>query len=508
MVATMVGTHKRNGVSAPVSDNSLSLHDISTTSTWSPQKKRRPRETFPHKTLVYMFVGCVAFLGSIQLVLNAVLSQTIDSTKFLLNNKRSLSEQVQSLQTQLLHWQQQSQIYIEDGNFYPFSIRDSRRLVPTQLPLEIHIWDYVDITSQNQQRTRQATLFHNAKFEAKAVCQTYDLICYKKKIIQVFDLVLQQNPSTSYFFYMEADNELCVPLTEIRRIAYQYERYFITTGIGFSGWIMQRQFMVDFLQELKDYVPPPKDPNDILDQQGPHPSEGPDPIASVMLIDKNAWTVTRKYLVSHSIQPSIGTEALTVRVPVAPTAETPPANGTRATPVKPKAGLEKHLPRCLEPRRSKWRISKKDHRDRFGWDYFDYDECDGEVFPCYVGQLEELLAKDMSSFNYTELDLERQKMIEKQENRRRQKLLTDQRRKEAAARAANHGGGLPGQIITAQHQHQQQPPKELVFAERAKLLTEKAKIRNALVNQVHNAAAANDNAAHAGPKEQGESGTL
>lgn len=478
----MTGTHKRNGASAPVSDNSiLPLHDNSPPLSRSPVKKRRPRDTFPHTTLVYMFIGCIALLGSIQLVLNAVLSQTMDSGKYSTTiTQRALSEQVQSLQSQLLHWQQKSQLYIEDGNFYPFSIRDSRRLVPTQLPLEIHIWDYVDITSQNQQRTRQARLFHNAKYEAPAVCQTYDLICYKKKIIQVFDLVLQQNPTTAYFFYMEADNELCVPLTEIRRIAYQYERYFITTGIGFSGWIMQRQFMLDFLQELKDYVPPPKDPNDILDRQGPHPAEGPDPIASVMLIDKNAWTVTRKYLVSHSIQPSIGTEALTVRVPSATMGAAPPpaTNGTKATPVKPKPGLEKHLPRCLEPRRSKWRISKKDHRDRFGWDYFDYDECDGEVFPCYVGQLEELLAKDMSQFNYTELDLERKRLIEKQENRRRQKLLSDQRA------AANKNAGITTPLIKAQ-----QPGKESAFAQRAKILTEKAKIRNALANHVENAAA-------------------
>jgi hypothetical protein len=327
------------------------------------------------------------------------------------------------------------------------------------------VWDYVDISSQNQQTTRQASLFHNAQYQAPAICQKYDLYCYKHKILQVFYLVLEQNPYTQFFFYMEADNELCVPLVEIQRIAHQYQRYFITTGIGFSGWIMRRDFVLDFIHALETFQPPPRNPKDILSQLGPPPSEGPDPIAADFLSRNNSWAVTRQYLVSHSIQPSLGIEALTVRMPTVnsasggiaaavaaagggPTASrnlgqgslamalanTAAAKTARAmsdqimnqnkTGLPAKKNLDKHLPRCLEPRRSKWRISKQDHRDRFGWDYFDYDHCQGqEIFPCYEGQLQELLAQDMAQFNYTQLDLERQKLIEREQERQRKRLM-------------------------------------------------------------------------------------
>jgi len=497
-----------------------------------------------HKTFAYLFVGCIIILGSIQLSLNALLFTTLQdeasgghgSHRFA--ERATLQDQFDALQAQIRHLQEATQIYTRntaDPNFYPFSIRDSRRLVPTQLPSELHVWDYVDITTQNQQTSQHAALFHNAQIQAQAPCQKYDLYCYKQKILQVFQLVMEQNPNTEFFFYMEADNELCVSMVEIQRIALEHRRYFITTGIGFSGWIMRRDFMVDFLHALESYQPPPRDPKDPLSKLGPRPSEGPDPIAADFLSQNNSWAVTRQYLVSHSIQPSMGIDALTVRMPVP--GQTPPAgttvdslakgalaytqrqaqraalkdaldqarNGppnnhennqskgrilaenitnTNTTSVqeqqqqrrllqvglteasknktglravgggaaafgmktnqsgttnilkKPqqgmpaKKGLEKHLPRCFEPRRSKWRISKQDHRDRFGWDYFDYDHCPNhELFPCYEGQLQELLAQDMARFNYTQLDLERQKLIAKEEERQRKRLEAIQAKK-------------------------------------------------------------------------------
>ena len=69
--------------------------------------------------------------------------------------------------------------------------------------------------------------------------------------------------------------------------------------------------------------------------------------------------------------------------------------------------LDKHLPRCLEPRRGKWKVSRKkpylDPRDRFGWDYFDYDVCpDGLLFPCGgPDQLKKLIADDWKVANET-----------------------------------------------------------------------------------------------------------
>jgi hypothetical protein len=483
-MAAMTGTHKRatNGLQQP-SEPSDYANGTSSTTTSSAGISRTKKNKNKNKktnnnnstakerislhsssssgtrtTFTVLCVGCVAVLGVIQWTLNVVLFQAMDQHNDEASSlsKPSLAAQIATLERQLYQWQQQTQLYSDDGNFYPFSIRDSRRLVPTQLPPGFHVWDYVDINTQNQQRTKRAALFHNAKQQAPAPCQKYDLLCYKSKIIQVFELVLQQNPTTEYFFYMEADNELCSTLTEIRRLAYEYQRYFITTGIGFSGWIMQRAFMLDFVQLLKDFVPPiPKDRNDILSQQGPHPSEGPDPIAAEYLIDHQSWTVTRQYLVSHSIQPGLGVDALTVRMPVANNNANIAHNvsavesaALAASDAKKNKGLDKHLPRCWEPRRSKWRISKKDHRDRFGWDYFDYDECDGEVFPCYVGQLEDLLAQDMAEFNYTQLDLDRQKLIEKQQERQRKKLLKEKGLLPEGDGDGDGGsfGGVPGAV--------------------------------------------------------------
>ena len=461
-----------------------------------------------HKTFAYLFLGCLGVLSSIQFVLNAVLFQTLqddESTTITTATRRSgifarrmaprasIQDQVDALQAQVRRIQERAtRLYsldTADPDFYAFSIRDSRRLVPTQLIPELHIWDYVDISTQNQQTAQHASLFHNAQFQAPAVCQKYDLYCYKLKILQVFHLVLEQNPTTQFFFYMEADNELCVPLVEIQRIAHQYRRYFITTGIGFSGWIMRRDFVMDFLHALETFQPAPRNPNDILNKLGPPPSEGPDPIAADFLSQNNSWAVTRQYLVSHSIQPSLGIDALTVRMPTTSGAAgvgatagvaggpagggpylagnsafgrslskagamggaaadhrakaelmanlknktasaSPPA--AAAAPVPPgKRNLDKHLPRCLEPRRSKWRISKVDHRDRFGWDYFDYNHCEGqEIFPCYEGQLQELLAIDRSLFNYTQLDLDRQKLIKRDEDRQRKRLVAQTKKQQ------------------------------------------------------------------------------
>ena len=459
-----------------------------------------------HKTFAYLLLGCLGVLGSIQFVLNAVLFQSLQDDESTTTATRSgifarrmaprasLQDQVDTLQAQVRRIQERATFLYShdtaDPDFYAFSIRDSRRLVPTQLVPDMHIWDYVDISTQNQQSAQHASLFHNAQFQAPAVCQKYDLYCYKQKILQVFHLVLEQNPTTRFFFYMEADNELCVPLVEIQRIALQYQRYFITTGIGFSGWIMRRDFVMDFLHALETFQPAPRDPSDILNRLGPPPSEGPDPIAADFLSQNNSWAVTRQYLVSHSIQPSLGIDALTVRMPTvaaggggaaATTTTTTTAGGGTAAggrflagnaalgktaaaagdaagnirglianmknktvlvpasaPVLPgKRNLDKHLPRCLEPRRSKWRISKVDHRDRFGWDYFDYNHCEGqEIFPCYEGQLQELLAIDQSLFNYTQLDLDRQKLIQRDEERQRKRLVA-QVKKQQEQKAAS-----------------------------------------------------------------------
>jgi hypothetical protein len=128
---------------------------------------------------------------------------------------------------------------------------------------------------------------------------------------------------------------------------------------------MSRQFVIDFLQAYRRN----------LNQMHP------DPIAAWMLIEKNAWSATRKYLISHSIIQHVGSESLTVKLGAAD---------------------QKHLPKCFEPRRQIWPISKTDHRDEHGWDYFDYDACpDADIFPCTEEQPAELVAKELEAVKET-----------------------------------------------------------------------------------------------------------
>jgi hypothetical protein len=249
----------------------------------------------------------------------------------------------------------QSHRYQDDGDFVAFTIRDARRLVPNPpIATGFHLFDYKDITSDSlpQNSSKNSLLFYNARLLGLAPCQSYDLKCYRKKILQVFHYMMEQSNAT-YFFFMEADNDLCVPLSYIRNLTYHYQRYFISTGIGFSGWIMRRDFLQEFIHA---YTTPVRN---ILN---------PDVIGSFLLMDQNAWSVTRLYLVSHTIVPTfVGSSALTVG-----------------------KGTPKHLPRCFEPRRGLWPISDEDPRDQYGWDYFDYDLCNAttELFPCAPGQLE------------------------------------------------------------------------------------------------------------------------
>jgi hypothetical protein len=274
--------------------------------------------------------------------------------------KAQLQLEIGQLQKQIDEYQAklspQSYRYQEDGDFVAFTIRDARRTAPTQPPDGFHIYDYVDLSTSDQgsmATKRNSHLYYNGDFVGNAPCQEYSLLCYKRKILQVLDHVMIKSNAT-YYFYIEADNEICVPLQDIRNLAFRHRRYFISTGIGFSGWIMRRDFLEDFVMVYK--------------RKQKYGFEGPDVVASFMLIEKKAWSVTRQYLVSHTILPTtIGADALTV--------------GKQKNP--------KHLPRCFEPQRAVWPISEAyPHRDRYGWDYFDYDLCgSAEVFPCAEGQL-------------------------------------------------------------------------------------------------------------------------
>jgi uncharacterized protein YgiM (DUF1202 family) len=318
-----------------------------------------------------------------------------------------IQRQIDDLQHRISNLESKAHVYVEgyDENtnqytskFFPFVIRDSRHLVPTQTSSEFHIFDYVDITQAKQARAVHAQLFHNAHVIDSAPCQKYSVACYKEKIIQVFTYVLEQFPLVEYYFYVEADNDLCVPMTQVRDLALTEQRYFINTGIGFSGWIMSRQFMVDFLALYQQHgsgaknVGPGKTNTTKTATAAAAAEVRPDVIASYYLTEKHAWSVTRQYWVSHTTLESLGAASLTVK-------------DRRSDHTGRRLKLDKHLPRCLEPRRGKWKMGRKplDPRDRFGWDYFDYDVCPQSLlFPCGgQNQLADLVAEDLKIANAT-----------------------------------------------------------------------------------------------------------
>jgi len=367
-----------------------------------------------------------------------------------------LQQQINNLQSEITTLESKSQKYADDPRFFPFVIRDSRHLTPVQIDPDFHVFDYVDLTQAMQPKSKHSQLLHNARLvvdevvDAKrlnatlrsalrrkassyaekheAPCQKYSIECYRQKVLQVFSYILREFPSVEYYFYVEADNDLCVPMTMVRDLALKEKRYFINTGIGFSGWIMSREFLGDFIELYENATLDAEESekkattkstgtNDTrakAKDPPPPPEIRPDVLASYYLTDKRAWTVTRQYWVSHTTLESLGIPSLTVK-------------DRRKDETGERMKLDKHLPRCLEPRRGKWKISRRrpylDPRDRFGWDYFDYDVCPNEIiFPCGgQDQLKQLVEDDWRVANETGalakrkiLEEKRQKMAEAQ----------------------------------------------------------------------------------------------
>ena len=122
-------------------------------------------------------------------------------------------------------------------------------------------------------------------------------------MLQIFHYVANHTRS-QYLFYMESDNTLCVPLSELKRIAQTQSRYFVGTGIGASGWIMSRSFLLDFMARY---------------ESGVDGDDRPDVVASKLLMEdksnEKGWAVTRQYLVAHTLMQPIGGQGLTVRTP-------------------------------------------------------------------------------------------------------------------------------------------------------------------------------------------------
>ena len=362
-------------------------------------------------------------------------------------NANTLQDQINNLRSQITTLESKSQNYVDDPRFFPFVIRDSRHLTPVQVDPDFHVFDYVDLTQALQPRSKHSQLLHNARIviddqlESKrnsttktlaqrraqqtaekyeAPCQGYSIKCYRQKILQIFSYVLRTFPSVDYYFYVEADNDLCVPMSMVKDLALTEERYFINTGIGFSGWIMSREFLTDFLElygnaTLDQPVTVPKPGTTTGETIAVDREMRPDVLASYYLTDREAWTVTRQYWVSHTTLESLGVASLTVK-------------DRRKNGEGERLKLDKHLPRCLEPRRGKWKVSRKkpylDPRDRFGWDYFDYDVCPVEmIFPCKgQDQLKQLVADDLRVATETGA-LEHWKQLEKKRQKRQEALI-------------------------------------------------------------------------------------
>ena len=388
--------------------------------------------------------------------------------------------------------------------FIPFTIRDAQRTVPTQIPHGFNVFDFIDLyaTNGDQNQTaasiwttnppQKATLFHNGKPVPSAGdddekngnnnnngsllvdCREYSKECYRAKMLRVirYLLSLQQNKQSSrnnnnnnnndddeyYYFYMESDNDLCVPLSEVRELAYKYRRYFVSTGVGASGWIMSQQFLNDFY----DYWNNINNNNNINNDNENNKNAAltdeeklePDTVASVMLKQKNSWSVTRRYLTSHSIlvgntedadsisnlferdiegvgaiedivgaanTSSIGTSSVATDTNFGSLSklEMLATNNTSTVKAKTESSTmasaltpARYLPRCLEPHRGVWPektedggpaatnnniINKNNNNvvDMYHWDFFDYNLCpDSDIFPCEEGQLEDLVQKD------------------------------------------------------------------------------------------------------------------
>jgi len=199
------------------------------------------------------------------------------------------------------------------------------------------VFDYVDVHAENMGHSVQQ-LFMDGHLLDEAPCQEYSLSCYKKKMLQVFRYVSSHHGSRS--FYVEGDNHVCVSLEELERMSFYWKRYFIGTGVGASGWLKSSEFIRDFISFYSA-----------------EKSECPDCMAANMMTkDHNPrWAVTRQYFVEHT------------------RTDAPGLSGS----------ITKHLPRCFEPHRGKWGGGA---RDKYGWDYFDYDECPAEdIFPCRLG---------------------------------------------------------------------------------------------------------------------------
>ena len=180
----------------------------------------------------------------------------------------------------------------KQDRLFAFTMRDSRRLVPVDPPRGIHIYDYVDIYHADQFQGN-SQLYVDGKYIDEEPCQKYlkkySLACYKEKMIQVFEHALQTQ--ADYYFYIESDNTLCLPLNEIEDLEPEMVLEGTITNVTHFGAFIDigvHQDALIHISQLADAFV--KDPNEIV-------SVGDITKVKVMEIDipRKRISVTRRF---------------------------------------------------------------------------------------------------------------------------------------------------------------------------------------------------------------------
>ena len=222
-------------------------------------------------------------------------------------------------------------------NTTAFTTKTKAKLYHNGKPIKIHFRPHSSALSTPALASSSSASFTEQNLPE---CREYSRKCYRTKMLQVLHYLLsiekkssslskrkQNDDSTSkddghdyhyeyFYFYMEADNDLCVSLDDIKNLALKYRRYFINTGEGIgsaSGWIMSQQFVHDFYYLWSNRSSSWNDSDSItthnnnynipelLSSLTDEEKLEPNSVASILLKWNKNWSVTRRYLTSHSI---------------------------------------------------------------------------------------------------------------------------------------------------------------------------------------------------------------
>ena len=167
-----------------------------------------------------------------------------------------------------------------------------------------------------------------------AGCWDFSRPCHQPKLLSVLQHLQTLPLAYEYFYLVDSDNDICVSLDVVSRLAHAYQPYLLLTGLGTSGWLFDRAFLRDYTTVL------------MANQSVPSCLFSPDELVAVRFT--GCYLMSRLHLVAHSTGP--GKDGL--------------------------HHITKHLPRCPEMQ-----------KDGGGWSAFgcfDNRACgDLDVFPCY-----------------------------------------------------------------------------------------------------------------------------